>query len=94
MRSSRGGVLVLQDEGDPGQPQVGFVAGRKVGNAVKRNRAKRRVREAMRRTHLQDGTAYIVVASPGVLDAEFTTLAVWLDEAIEANRMKSSRKKP
>jgi len=46
----------------------------------------------MRRIHLQDGTAYIVVASPGVLDAEFTTLAVWLDEAIEANRMKSSRK--
>jgi ribonuclease P protein component len=73
---------------------VGFVAGRKVGNAVERNRAKRRVREAMRRAHLQDDTAYIVVASPDVLDAEFTTLAAWLDEAIEANRMKSSRKRP
>jgi hypothetical protein len=48
----------------------------------------------MRRTHLQDDTAYIVVASSDVLDAEFTTLAAWLDEAIEANRMKSARKRP
>jgi ribonuclease P protein component len=78
--------------GDPGAPQVGFVAGRKVGNAVQRNRAKRRLREAMHRTHLLVDTAYIVVASPHVLDAEFTTLASWLEEAIEANHMKSSRK--
>ena len=87
-------MLVVQDAGDPGQPQVGFVAGRKVGNAVQRNRAKRRVREAMRHTHLQKDTTYIVVTSAGVLDAEFTTLAAWLDEAIEANRMKASRKTP
>ena len=93
MRSSRGGVLVLQDAGDPGQPQVGFVAGRKVGNAVRRNRAKRRVREAVRSTPLELDTAYIVVASADVLSAAFTTLEEWLDEAIEANRMKLSRKK-
>jgi ribonuclease P protein component len=74
-------------------PQVGFVAGRKVGNAVQRNRAKRRVREAIRSRMLEPDTAYIVVASADVLTAEFTTLEVWLDEAIEANRMKLSRKK-
>ena len=43
---------------------------------------------------LEPDTAYIVVASADVLSAEFTTLEAWLDEAIEANHMKLSRKKP
>ena len=60
---------------------------------MQRNRAKRRVREAIRRTPLEPDTAYIVVSSPDVLNAEFATLEAWLVEAIEANRMKSSRKK-
>ncbi len=72
---------------------MGFVAGRKVGNAVQRNRAKRRVREAMRRTRLEPGTAYVVVTSTQVVDADFTTLVSWIDEAIEANRMKLLRKR-
>ncbi len=83
--------MVLQDAGDQGRPQVGFVAGRKVGDAVQRNRAKRRMREAVRSTHLAPDTAYIVVASADVLGADFATLVSWIDGAIEANHMKSSR---
>jgi len=74
-------------------PQVGFVAGRKVGNAVQRNRAKRRVREAVRSVHLDPDTTYVVVSSADVVEAEFTTLMSWIDEAVEANRMKLSRKR-
>jgi ribonuclease P protein component len=91
VRSKKGGILVLQGTGAQGQPQVGFVAGRKVGNAVQRNRAKRRMREAVLSVPLDPNTAYIVVASADVLDAEFTTLISWLEEAIEANRMKPPR---
>lgn len=91
MRSKKGGILVLQGTGAHGQPQVGFVAGRKVGNAVQRNRAKRRLREAAHSVPLDPNTAYIIVASADVLDAEFTTLTSWLEEAIEANRMKPPR---
>ena len=86
-------MLVLQDAGHPGMPQVGFVAGRKVGNAVQRNRAKRRMREAVRSIPLARDTAYVVIASHDVLDTEFTTLLSWLSEAIEANRMKSARRR-
>lgn len=50
------------------------------------------MREAVHATRLEPGTAYIFVLSRGVLDAEFTTLVAWVEQAIEANRMKLSRK--
>ena len=45
-------------------PRIGIVAGKKVGNAVNRNRAKRRVREAASRAELRAHTDYILIASP------------------------------
>ena len=48
LRAARPG-LVLQALPAPGQPlRVGFTATKKLGNAVARNRAKRRLREAAR----------------------------------------------
>jgi len=58
------------------------VAGRRVGNAVQRNRAKRRLREAAHRVELRSNTAYVVVASPDVLGVEFGELVNWLSAAI------------
>ncbi len=60
---------------------VGFVAGRKVGNAVARNRAKRRLREAVRRVHLKPGTTYVIVADRQVVDAPFASIVSWLEAA-------------
>ena len=67
--------------GVSGPPQVAFVAGRRVGNAVDRNRAKRRLREATARAGLCDDMAYIVIAQPGVNDASFDELVEWLGQA-------------
>jgi len=74
-------IVVFIAEDRPGLPQVGFVAGRRIGNAVARNRAKRRLREAAARVRLPGGTAWIVVALPGVNDASFTRLVRWLEQA-------------
>jgi ribonuclease P protein component len=76
-----GAVVVLAAEGVSGEPQVGFVADRRVGNAVERNRAKRRLREAMARTAPRDGMTFVVIARPGVNDAAFSQLVRWLDSA-------------
>ena len=57
------------------------MANRRVGGAVQRNRAKRRLREAMRRVALEPGTAYVVQATSAVVDAPFMQLVEWLASA-------------
>ena len=81
-RTRSGGIVVVRAPGVPGRPQVGFVAGRRVGNAVRRNRAKRRLRAAAGLVPLDSNTAYVVIASPEVLTAEFSRLTVWLSRAV------------
>ena len=61
---------------------MGVVAGRNVGNAVKRNRAKRRIREALHRVELKQDKDYVVIASPEVLDVTFGKLTSWISTAI------------
>jgi ribonuclease P protein component len=85
-RRSIAEVTVIVAPGPSGPPQVGFVAGRAVGNAVARNRAKRRLREAAARCSLQPDTVYLLVATRSVLDARFERLTAALAEAIETGR--------
>jgi ribonuclease P protein component len=73
---------VVQAIGQSTTPEVGVVAGKRVGNAVKRNRAKRRLRAAIHATNLRQNTAYVVVASSDVLDAPFVELTNWLNKAV------------
>jgi len=57
------------------QKQIGFTASKKVGNAVKRNFAKRRLRAifAEYSNNLNDGT-YIFVAKHDIIDIKFSKL--------------------
>lgn len=82
-RRAAGAVVVLTSRGSEGPPQVAFVAGREVGNAVRRNRAKRRLRAAMERVRLRDGMTYVVIARRGAPDAPFDRLVGWLKTATE-----------
>lgn len=56
---------------------VGITVTRKIGGAVVRNRARRRLREALRLTlpgPARAGADYVVVARPGALDCPFAKL--------------------
>jgi len=65
---------------------VAFVAGRKVGGSVQRNRAKRRMREASIGVAFPPGTDVILVASPAVNSAPFVELTTWIREAADHAR--------
>lgn len=78
-RRRRGGLTVIRAPGThEGPPRVGVVAGKRVGNAVRRNRAKRRLRAALERVPLERDTTYVVIASPSVVDAPFEEVVSWL----------------
>ena len=87
-RQGAGGFLVqarFRDDGKTGV-QVGFTASKKIGNAVLRNRAKRRLREIARAVFPvlgQPGWDYVLVARPGVtVDRPFAQLLTDLETAL------------
>jgi ribonuclease P protein component len=56
------------DEADPLAVRAGFTCSKKVGNAVERNRAKRRLREVARAVLPESGQAgwdYVLIGKPG-----------------------------
>ncbi len=76
---ARGGVAIqtLRRSDDSPRIGVGFTATRKIGGAVQRNRAKRRMREAARcllPLYGAPGHDYVFVARGGAIDREWRRL--------------------
>jgi len=65
--------------------RCGFVVGKRVGNAVNRNRARRRVREAVRLIYdriAQGWDLVFVVRSPAMATVEFTQIQALVEQLL------------
>lgn len=80
-RVRRGGITVIRDAGPEAQVRIGLVVGRSVGNAVARNRVKRRLRHALKDTQWEPGMDYVIIADRQVGEVPFTVLSDWVGRA-------------
>lgn len=95
LRAARGGkavrpTLVLQcadrRENEPGPARFGFTATRKLGGAVVRNRAKRRLRAAVRQTDaacVRSGRDYVLIGRGATSTAPFDAIVADLRSALK-----------
>ncbi len=67
-------VVLIAQTNDEARLRIGVAAGRTVGTAVKRNRAKRLMREAMRTLlpNVASGWDLILIARPALLSSTLT----------------------
>jgi ribonuclease P protein component len=74
--------------------RVGFTASRKVGNAVARNRARRRLRAVAREVldHAEPGNDFVLIARPATVDREYQALVADLIAGLK--RLKLYRSEP
>jgi ribonuclease P protein component len=90
-RAGRGTVVVHLLIEEPAQASVaraGFVVSKAVGNAVVRNKVRRRLRHLVKPllTDLPSGSTLVVRALPAAAGASFTTLGADLSAALTSAR--------
>ncbi len=63
---------------------VGYIATKKIGNAVKRNKAKRIMRELAKKILINGkiNTYYVLIAKISILDTKFKNLLEELDKSV------------
>ncbi len=89
--------FALREGAQTGTPRVGLTVGKVMGNAVERNRIKRRMREAVRRNLALLTLPVDVVLHPrrSVIDLEFTALEREVAQVFQAiQRAAGSQKQP
>src|SRR5689334_22883030 len=88
-------VLQACARDDTGPPRVGFTVSKKVGNAVERNRVRRRLREIVRLSdaaRLLPGNDYVLVGRRAALKEPFARLVEDFSRALE--RIHQQRRAP
>jgi ribonuclease P protein component len=96
-------VLQARQRADIGAARVGFTVTRQVGNAVERNRIRRRLRELARLAtsgNLQQGHDYVLIGRRGALSQPFGEMMREFDTALKRVHAQkregtgSARKRP
>ncbi len=70
-------IVIYVNKNRQNDIRLGITAGKKIGNAVKRNRAKRVITAAFRSQlpQIRDGLDFVIVARTRILDAKSTVVA-------------------
>jgi len=91
VRRNRGPLTIIINPNDLQAVRVGLVVGRRIGGAVARNRARRRIRHALAALELAVGFDYVVIARPGVADVAFQELVEGLRMAVATTTQGAGR---
>lgn len=78
-------VLQARKRADDGPVRLGFTVSKKVGNAVERNRVRRRLKEVVRLStsgRMQTGHDYVLVGRKAALNVPFERIAEEFDGAL------------
>ena len=85
-------VLQARKRADEGPIRFGFTVSKKVGNAVERNRVRRRLRDIVRRSRtdrMQSGHDYVLIGRRAALKVPFARMAQDFEGALR--RLQAGR---
>ena len=84
IKSKNINLQILHNQNLENSIGIGYTASKKVGNAIKRNRAKRIMRELARKIIINGkiNSYYVIIAKPSLLDEKFDKLLIELEEKI------------
>lgn len=83
-----------ETKGDTVDPRVGFTVSKKVGNAVVRNRVRRRLRVAVGAlgpAQMRPGCDYVVIARARAADCAYQDLKAELEQALQRVHQPGTR---
>ena len=77
-------IQILHNQNLENTIGVGYTASKKIGNAVKRNKAKRVMRELARKIIIKGkiNSYYVLIAKASLLEEKFNNLLIELEEKI------------
>jgi ribonuclease P protein component len=70
--------LVVRHPGQPDQIRIGLVTGKRIGNAVQRNRIRRRLRAAIAEAEVPVGFDYVFIPDREVEKVAYPRLVEWV----------------
>ena len=85
IRSKSFNIQIMHDHGTNDKINIGYTATKKLGNAITRNKAKRRMRELARKVFTKYGKKnfyYVIIAKTPILKIPFKTLELELEKII------------
>ena len=86
-------LVLIVARNDLGFSRFGFTAGRSLGGAVQRNRAKRRMRAAIHlySASIAPGWDSVLIARPAILEAQWQQLTYSLEQLLRRAELMNDR---